>query len=211
MRASLSCADWLLRTDFSSSSANATQAEKQKKSPEDHPGRDVPGASREDRLRELQPLPRDRAAAAGQLDTPDGGPGSKPGETVIVAPLPRSATSASATLLAGADGWSWWRGRGLTGGNKQSPGSESMAVKTVDRGVESREAGSLRPECGRAGEPRSRRPGSGRTAGKGARSAKSRLVRLRGPAENQKVCFISGAQRAQSFRVKNTELREKIF
>lgn len=77
-----------------------------KKSPEDHPGRDVPGASREDRLRELQPLPRDRAAAAGQLDTPDGGPGSKPGETVIVAPLPRSATSASATLLAGADGWS---------------------------------------------------------------------------------------------------------
>lgn len=79
---------------------------KRKKSPEDHPGRDVPGASREDRLRELQPLPRDRAAAAGQLDTPDGGPGSKPGETVIVAPLPRSATSASATLLAGADGWS---------------------------------------------------------------------------------------------------------
>lgn len=82
-------------------------------------------------------------------------------------------------------------------------------MKTVDRGVESREAGSLRPECGRAGEPRSRRPGSGRTAGKGARSAKSRLVRLRGPAENQKVCFISGAQRAQSFRVKNIELRSK--
>lgn len=69
-----------------------------------------------------------------------------------------------------------------------------MAGRTGDRGEGSTEAGSLRPECGRAGEPRSRRPGSGRTAGRGAHSAKSRLVRLRGPAENEKVRFISGAQ-----------------
>lgn len=79
---------------------------KKKKSPEDPPGRDVPGAFREDRLRGLLPLPRDRAAAEGQLDTPDGGPGSEPGETETRAPLLRSATSASAMPLAGADGWS---------------------------------------------------------------------------------------------------------
>lgn len=57
----------------------------------------------------------------------------------------------------------------------------------MGREGESTEAGSPRPECGRAGEPRSRRPGSGRTAGRGAHSAKSRLVRLRGPAENDKL------------------------
>lgn len=62
-----------------------------------------------------------------------------------------------------------------------SPGFGSMAGRTGDRGEGSTEAGSQRPECGRAGEPRSKRPGSGRTAGRGARSAKSRLVRLRGP------------------------------
>lgn len=81
----------------------------------------------------------------------------------------------------------------LTGGNT-SPGSGSMAGRTGDRGEGSTEAGSQRPECGRAGEQRSRRPGSVRTAGRGAHSAKSRLVRLRGPAENVKVCFMSGAQ-----------------
>lgn len=68
-----------------------------------------------------------------------------------------------------------------------------MAGRTGGREEGSTEAGSQRLECGRAGEPRSRRPGSGRTAGRGAHSAKSRLVRLRGPAENEKVCFISGA------------------
>lgn len=58
-----------------------------------------------------------------------------------------------------------------------------MAGTTAGREVGSTEAGSPRPECGRVGEPRSRRPGSGRTAGRGARSAKSHLVRQRGPAE----------------------------
>lgn len=84
---------------------------------------------------------------------------------------------------AGADGWSWLRGRGPTGGNRPSPGSGNMAGTTADREVGSTEAGSLRPGCGRAGEPMSRRPGSGRTAERGARSAKSHLVRQRGPAE----------------------------
>lgn len=79
---------------------------KQIKSPEDPPGRDVPGASREDRPRVRQPPHRDRAAAEGQLDTPAGGRGSEPGETVTGAPPPRNATSASAMPLAGADGWS---------------------------------------------------------------------------------------------------------
>lgn len=76
------------------------------KSPEDPLGRDVPDASREGRPRVRQPLPRDRAAAEGQLDTPAGGRGSEPGETVTGAPPPRNATSASAMPLAGADGWS---------------------------------------------------------------------------------------------------------
>lgn len=57
----------------------------------------------------------------------------------------------------------------------------------MGREEESTEAGSPRPECGRAEEPRNRRPGSGRTAGRGAHSAKSRLVRPRGPAENEKL------------------------
>ena len=157
---------------------------KQTQSPEDPPGRDVPDASREDRPRERRLLPRARAAAEGQLGTPAGGRGSEPGATVTAAPPLRSATSASAMPLADADGWSWWRGRGLTGGNTLSPGSGSMAGRTGGKEGGSTEAGSQRPECGRAGEPRSRRPGSGRTAGRGAHSAKSRLVRLRGPAEN---------------------------
>lgn len=59
-----------------------------------------------------------------------------------------------------------------------------MAGKTGGRGEGSREAGSQRPGCGRAAGPRSRRPGSGRRAARGARSAKSRLVGLRGPAGN---------------------------
>lgn len=61
-----------------------------------------------------------------------------------------------------------------------------MAGTTAGREGGSTEAGSPRPECGRAGEPRNRRPGSGRTAGRGARSAKSRLVRQRGPAESER-------------------------
>lgn len=69
-----------------------------------------------------------------------------------------------------------------------------MAGTTVDKEGGSTEAGSPRPECGKAGEPRSRRLGSRRTAGRGAHSAKSRLVRLRGPAENEGVYFTSGAQ-----------------
>lgn len=69
-----------------------------------------------------------------------------------------------------------------------------MAETTGDKVEGSTEVGSPRPECGKAGEPRSRRLGSGRTAGRGAHSAKSRLVRLRGPAENEGVYFISGAQ-----------------
>ncbi len=94
-----------------SANANATKGwetkiNKQIKSPEDPPGRDVPGASREDRPRERQHLPRDRAAAGGQLHTPAGGRGSEPGATVTGVPPPRSATSASATPLADADGWS---------------------------------------------------------------------------------------------------------
>lgn len=59
-----------------------------------------------------------------------------------------------------------------------------MEGRTGGKGEGSTEAGSQRPECGRAGELRSRRPGSGRRAGRGAHSAKSRLVRLRGPEEN---------------------------
>lgn len=62
-----------------------------------------------------------------------------------------------------------------------------MAGTTGDKGAGSTEAGSPRPECGRAVEPRSRRPGSGRTAGRGVRSAKSRLVRRRGPANVKKL------------------------
>lgn len=94
-----------------SANANATKGwktkiNKQIKSPEDPPGRDVPGASREDRPRERQHLPRDRAAAVGQLHTPAGGRGSEPGATVTGVPPPRSATSASAMPLADADGWS---------------------------------------------------------------------------------------------------------
>lgn len=77
-----------------------------KKSPEDPPGRDVPDASRGDRPRARQLLPRDRGGAEGQLGTPAGGRGSEPGETVTGAPRPRSATSASAMPPAGADGWS---------------------------------------------------------------------------------------------------------
>jgi len=65
-----------------------------------------------------------------------------------------------------------------------SPGSGSMAGRTGGKGEGSTEAGSQRPECGRAGEPRSRRPGSGRRAARGGRSARSRLVRLRGPVDN---------------------------
>lgn len=79
---------------------------KQTKSPEDPPGRDVPDASREDRPRERRRLPRARAAAEGQLGTPAGGRGSEPGATVTAAPPLRSATSASAMPLADADGWS---------------------------------------------------------------------------------------------------------
>lgn len=79
---------------------------KQLKSPADPPGRDVPGASQEDRPREQQHLPRDHAAAEGQLGTPVGGRGSEPDATVTGAPLPRSATSASAMPLADVDGWS---------------------------------------------------------------------------------------------------------
>lgn len=76
------------------------------KSPEDPPGRGVPGASREDRPRERPHLHRDRAAAEGQLDTPVGGRGPEPGATVTEVPPPRSVTSASAMLLVDADGWS---------------------------------------------------------------------------------------------------------
>lgn len=76
------------------------------KSPANPPGRDVPGASREDRLRELQRLPRARAAAEARLRTPVGDRGSEPGATVTGAPPPRSATSASAMPLADVDGWS---------------------------------------------------------------------------------------------------------
>lgn len=76
------------------------------KSPADPPGRDVPGASREDRLREQQLLPRARAAAEGQLGTPVGDRGSEPGATVTGAPPLRSAISASAMPLADVDGWS---------------------------------------------------------------------------------------------------------
>lgn len=65
-----------------------------------------------------------------------------------------------------------------------SPGSGSTAGRTGGREGGSTEAGSQRPECGRAGEPRSRRPGSGRRAGRGDHWAKSRLVRLRGPGED---------------------------
>lgn len=83
-----------------------TKINKQIKSPADPPGRDVPGASQEDRPREQQHLPRDRAAGEGQLGTPVGGRGSEPGATVTGAPLPRSATSASAMPLADVDGWS---------------------------------------------------------------------------------------------------------
>lgn len=75
-------------------------------SPEDPPGRGVPGASREDHPQARLHLPRDRAAAEGQLGTPAGGRGSEPGATVTGAPLPRSATSASAMPPADADGWS---------------------------------------------------------------------------------------------------------
>lgn len=75
-------------------------------SPEDPPGRGGLNASPGDRPREQQHLPRARAAAEGQLGTPDGGRGSEPGATVTGAPPPRSATSASAMLPADADGWS---------------------------------------------------------------------------------------------------------
>lgn len=75
-------------------------------SPEAPPGRGGPDASLRDRPREQQHLPRDRAAAGGQLGTPAGGRGSEPGATVTGAPPPRSATSASAMLPADVDGWS---------------------------------------------------------------------------------------------------------
>lgn len=93
-------------------------------------------------------------------------------------------------LPADADGWSWWRGRGPTGGNRPSPGSESMAETTADKGEGNTGAGSPRPECGRAEVPTSRRPGSGRTAGRGALPGKSRLVPLRGPEAKRR--FTSG-------------------
>lgn len=79
---------------------------KAKESPEAPPGRGGPGASLRAPPRERQRLPRARAAAEGQLGTPDGGRGSEPGATVTGAPPPRSATSASAMPPAGADGWS---------------------------------------------------------------------------------------------------------
>lgn len=64
-----------------------------------------------------------------------------------------------------------------------------MAGKTGDTGEGSKEVGSQRPECDREGEPRNRRPGSGRTAGRGAHSAKSRLVHQRGPAGKAQSLF----------------------
>lgn len=64
-------------------------------------------------------------------------------------------------------------------------------------------AESLRPGCGTAGGPRSRRPGSERIAEIGARWERSRSVRLHGPAgqtdrererDGRKVCVKTGAR-----------------
>lgn len=93
--------------------------------------------------------------------------------TVKGVPRRRSATSASATPLADADGGNLWKCTDLTGGDT-SPGSGSTAERTGGKGEGSTEAGSRRPECDRAGEPRSRRPGSGKKVGRVAHSAKSR-------------------------------------
>lgn len=84
----------------------ARKPEAKKNSPADPPGRGGPGASPRARPRERQRLPRDRAAAGGQLGTPGGGRGSEPGATATAAPPPRSATSASAMQPADVDGWS---------------------------------------------------------------------------------------------------------
>lgn len=73
-------------------------------------------------------------------------------------------------------------GRGPISENMQSPGSESMRAKTVGMEGGSMEAGSQRPECGRAVAPRNRLPGLGRRAGKDGRSARSQSGRQRGPA-----------------------------
>lgn len=108
LRVNTLCFFFLFQSTPTSSKANKRWEKKRKeiKSPEDPPGRDVPGASRGDRPRARQPLPRDRGGAEGQQDTPAGGRGSEPGATVTGAPHPLSATSASAMPPADADGWS---------------------------------------------------------------------------------------------------------
>lgn len=67
-----------------------------------------------------------------------------------------------------------------------------MAETIADKGEGNTGAGSPRPGCGRAEVPTSRRPGSGRTAGRGALPGKSRLVPPRGPEAKRR--FTSGGK-----------------
>lgn len=59
-------------------------------------------------------------------------------------------------------------------------------MKTGDKEEGSRAAGSPRPGCGRAGEPRSRTPGSARRAGRAVRSERSSTARPIGPVRGGK-------------------------
>lgn len=75
--------------------------------------------------------------------------------------------SACAMSAAGADGSGLCQCRGLLDGGIQAPGFGSKIREVVGTGEGSMGAGNQMLECGRAGEPRSKPPGSVRKVGTG--------------------------------------------
>ena len=161
------------------------RAGNEKNPPECLPNHDVRCAFREDRLLVRQHPPPIRGEDGGHRGIPVEGRGSEPGVTVTRAPPHLTVTAVSAMPLAGVDGWNWWKGRGPISGN-MSPDSGSMRVKTGDMEEESKGAGSRRPACDRAVVPWSMRPDSARRVAIDGHSARSRSVRLSGPAYSTK-------------------------